>query len=159
MEKDALSVSGIDSGCDASLGSAGPVVPADEAWVVGWSLQLGRLSNSPTSWFFCSVCHRKHNHTHTRMCTHTYTHARTHRYSKTQTQTWTLKCIPIVTSWFQTLTVMWILNRACFRWMWFYQIIRLFEDHLSLLARLHYDRVLDRWDDVANSKSGGKCQI
>ena len=79
----AMSVSGIDLGCDASLGSAGPVVPADEAWVVGWLVQLGRLSNSPTSWFFCSVCHRKHTHTRI-LCTHQQAHTHSHKRAHTQ---------------------------------------------------------------------------
>ena len=79
MKKDALSVSGIDSGSDASLGSAGPVVPADEAWVVGllvpptWAAL--QLSNQLI--FLLSLPPQTQTHTHACAHTHTQTHAHT----------------------------------------------------------------------------------
>ena len=135
----AMSVSGIDLGCDASLGSAGPVVPADEAWVVGWLVPptWAALQLSNQLIFLLSLPSQTHTHAycaHTNKHTHTHTSARIHRYSKTQknqllcdahSQTYIIhifiypiKWIPIVTPWFQTLAVMWILDRACFRRMW-----------------------------------------
>ena len=81
MEKDALSVSGIDLGCDASLGSAGPVVPADEAWVVGWLVPptWAALQLSNQLIFLLSLPSQTHTHTHivhTPTSTHTLTQAR-----------------------------------------------------------------------------------
>ena len=78
MEKDALSVSGIDSGCDASLGSAGPVVPADEAWVVGWLVPptWAALQLSNQLIFLLSLPPQTQTHTHTHV--HTHIHKRTH---------------------------------------------------------------------------------
>ena len=80
MEKDALSVSGIDLGSDASLGSAGPVVPADEAWVVGWLVGPSNLGGSPTLQpaDFSAQSATANTNTHTHACAHTHTQKRAH---------------------------------------------------------------------------------
>ena len=106
-------------------------------WLVGPSNLGGSPTLQPADFSAQSAIANTHTHAycaHTNKHTHTHTSARIHRYSKTQknqllcdahSQTYIihiflypLKWIPIVTSWFQTLAVMWILDRACFRRMW-----------------------------------------
>ena len=104
-------------------------------WLVGPSNLGGSPTLQPADFSAQSAIANTHAYcAHTNKHTHTHTSARIHRYSKTQknqllcdahSQTYIihiflypLKWIPIVTSWFQTLAVMWILDRACFRRMW-----------------------------------------
>ena len=82
----AMSVSGIDLGCDASLGSAGPVVPADEAWVVGWLVPptWAALQLSNQLIFLLSLPSQTHTHTH---IVHTPTRTHTHTQARAYTDT------------------------------------------------------------------------